>query len=137
MRFKKAVKHSVGDRFAVPLNASIKVDILGGLAILSGLDYAPGTISRIVSQEGLMDAIMRESSFAQYIKQQGIEQGIRKRAIENLLDVLEIRFDLDESDPLSARIATINDVQRLKQLHRAAVQVSNLEVFQQILDETD
>ena len=84
-----------------------------------------------------MDPIMRESSFAQYIKQQGIEQGVRERAIENLLDVLEIRFDLDESDPLFAHIATINDVQRLKQLHRVAVQVSNLEAFQQILDETD
>ena len=84
-----------------------------------------------------MDAIMRESSFAQYIKQQGIEQGVRERAIENLLDVLEIRFDLDESDLLSARIATINDVQCLKQLHCAAVQVSNLEAFLQILDKAD
>lgn len=84
-----------------------------------------------------MDPIMRESSFAQYIKQQGVEQGVRERAIENLLDVLEIRFDLDELDPLATRIADINDVQRLKRLHRAAVQVSNLEAFQQILDETD
>ena len=80
---------------------------------------------------------MSESSFAQYIKQQGIEQGVRERAIENLLDVLEIRFDLDESDPLSARIASINDVQQLKQLHRAAIQVPNLESFQQILDKAD
>lgn len=84
-----------------------------------------------------MDPIMRESSFAQYIKQQGVEQGVRERAIENLLDVLEIRFDLDELDPLATRIADINDVQRLKQLHRAAVQVSNLEAFQRILDEMD
>ena len=122
---------------AVPLDDSIKIDFLGGLAILSGLDYAPSTISRILSQEGLVDAIMRESSFAQYIKQQGIEQGVRERAIENLLDVLEIRFDLDESDLLSVRIATINDVQCLKQLHRAAVQVSNLEAFLQILDKAN
>ncbi len=84
-----------------------------------------------------MDAIMSESSFAQYIKQQGIEQGVRERAIENLLDVLEIRFDLGESDPLFAHIATINDVQRLKQLHRAAVQVSNLEAFHLIFAEMD
>lgn len=44
---KKAIKHSAGDRFAASLDASIKVDILGCLAILSGLDYAPGTISCI------------------------------------------------------------------------------------------
>ena len=44
-----------------------------------------------------MDAIMRESSFAQYIKQQGIEegreegivQGGRQRAIEDILEILE------------------------------------------------
>ena len=79
--------------------------------ILSGLEYDPTLINRILLQEGLMDAIMRESSFAQYIKQQGIEQGIeqgreegieqggRQRAIEDILEVLEIRFDLSEAHP--------------------------------------
>jgi hypothetical protein len=84
-----------------------------------------------------MDAIMRESSFAQYIKQLGIEQGERRSTIEAILDVLEIRFDLSEVHPLSTRIAAIDDLQRLKQLLRAAVQVSSLEAFQQILDEAD
>ena len=85
-----------------------------------------------------MDAIMRESSFAQYIKQLGIEQGIeqggRQRAIEDILDVLEIRFDLSEAHPLSVRIAAIDDLQRLKQLLRAAIQVSSLEAFEQVVD---
>ena len=93
-----------------------------------------------------MDAIMRESSFAQYIKQLGIEQGIeegreegieqggRQRAIEDILDVLEIRFDLSEAHPLSTRIAAIDDLQHLKQLHRAAIQVPNLEAFERVLD---
>ena len=60
---------------------------------------------------------------------QGIEQGGRERAIEALLDVLEIRFGLAASAPLAARIAAIDDVQRLKQLHRAAIQVPSLEEF--------
>ena len=77
-----------------------------------------------------MDAIMRESSFVQYIKQQGIEQGLQ----ESIQEVLEIRFDLHEADPLSARIAGITDLKRLKQLHRAAIQVSSLEAFQRVLD---
>ncbi len=106
--------------------------------ILSGLEYDQTLINRILLQEGLMDAIMRESSFTQYIMKQGIEQGIeqggRQRAIEDILDVLEIRFDLSEAHPLSARIAAIDDLQRLKQLHRAAIQVSNLEAFEQALD---
>ena len=81
-----------------------------------------------------MDAIMRESSFTQYIKQQGIEEGKRKSTIEDILDVLKIRFDLSEAHPLSTRIAAIDDLQRLKQLLRAAVQVSSLEAFEQVVE---
>ncbi len=73
--------------------------------------------------------LIRESSLIQYFKQEGIEEGIeqgieqggRQRAIEDILEVLEIRFDLHEADPLSTRIATIEDLQRLKQLLCAAV----------------
>ncbi len=82
-----------------------------------------------------MDAIMRESSFAQYIKQQGIEQGGRERAVEDILDVLEIRFDPDAVALFAARIGAIDDLQRLKQLLRSAVQVVDLEAFQRLLDE--
>ncbi|MYD60696.1 MAG: hypothetical protein F4W91_06620 [Gemmatimonadetes bacterium] len=80
-----------------------------------------------------MDAIMRESSFTQYIMKQGIEQGERRSTIEDILEVLEIRFDLHESEHLSARLTTITDLQNLKQLHRAAIQASSLEAFEQAL----
>ena len=47
--------------------------------------------------------LIRESSLIQYFTQQsreeGIEQGGRERAIEDLLGVLEIRFDLRETPP--------------------------------------
>ena len=75
----------------------------------------------------------REEGVEQGIEQ-GIEQGERRSTIEAILDVLEIRFDLSEAHPLSTRIATIDDLQRLKQLLRAAIQVPNLEAFQRILD---
>ena len=126
--------HCVDATNALAVDESIKVDFLGRLMILSGLEYDPTLINRILLQEGLMDAIMRESSFAQYIKQQGIEQGERKSTLEDLLEVLEIRFDMHETHPLSDRIASIDDLQRLKQLHRAAIQVSSLEAFEQVLD---
>ena len=77
----------------------------------------------------------REAAFEEGIEQ-GIEQGGRERAIEDILDVLEIRFDLRQTDSLSARIAAIEDLQRLKQLHRAAIQVSNLDEFERLLDTT-
>ena len=130
---------------ALPLDRTVKADFLAGLAILSGLVYNPQTIMATVSKEHLMDLI-RESSFAQYLAEsareegmkqgieQGIEQGGRERAVEDLLDVLEIRFALAASDPLADRIGTLDDVQRLKQLHRAAIQVPSLEAFRLLVD---
>lgn len=125
-------------------------DFLGSLTVLSGLAYEPSTIASILSQEGLMDVIMQESSFAQYLKDQGIEQGReegieqgieqgreeggRERAVEDILDVLEIRFDQGIAGQFAGRIAVIDDLQRLKQLHRSAVQVNDPEAFQRLLD---
>ena len=125
----------------LPLAESARGNLVGGLSVLSGLVYAPEIIATILSQEGIMDLI-RESSFAQYLTQQareegleqGIERGGRERAIEDLLDVLEIRFALGAADPLAARIRDIRDLQRLKQLHRAAIQVENLEAFRPLLE---
>ena len=120
-----------------PIDRSSRADYLAGMVALSELVYKPETISDIIFKEGIMD-ILRESSLIQYFKQEGIEEGIeqggRQRAIEDLLDVLEIRFDMPETHPLSARIAAINDLQHLKQLLRAAIQVPNLEAFQRMLD---
>ena len=122
---------------AQPLAESVRGNLVGGLSVLSGLVYAPEIIAAILLKEGIMDLI-RESSFAQYLTQQareeGIERGGRERAIEDLLDVLEIRFALSAADPLAVRIRGIEDLQRLKQLHRAAIQVESLEAFQLLLD---
>ncbi len=129
------LRHCVDATNALAVDESIKVDILDRLMILSGLEYDPSLINRILLQEGLMDAIMRESSFAQYIKQQGIEQGERKSTLEDILEVLKVRFDMPETHPISARIAAIDDLQRLKQLHRAAIQVPHIDAFQHLLRE--
>ncbi|MDE3001118.1 MAG: hypothetical protein OXU79_18735 [Gemmatimonadota bacterium] len=79
--------------------------------------------------------LLRESSFAQYLTRQGIEQGIEQGLRESILAVLEVRFDLPPSHPYAERIANVDDAQRLKALHRTAVQVSGLDAFGQLLDE--
>ena len=122
---------------AVPMDETLKASYLADLAILSGLVYEYETIMTIIAE-----ATMYESSVVQYFtekaikqgREEGIEQGGRERAIEDLLDVLEIRFGLAASDPLAARIGAIDDVQHLKQLHRAAIQVPSLEAFTNLLD---
>ena len=126
-----------------PIDRSPKADYLAGMVALSELVYTSETISDIIFKEGIMD-IIRESSLIQSFKregreegfEQGIEQGQRKSTLEDILEVLEIRFDLPASHPLSDRIAAIEDLQRLKQLHRAAIQVSNLDEFGHLLDST-
>ena len=131
--------HTARTRFVA---RSYRADYLAGMVALSELVYASETISDIILKEGIMDLI-RESSLFQSLTQQsrekareeGIEQGGRERAIEDLLDVLEIRFNIHETHPISARISAIEDLQRLKQLHRAAIQVTSLEAFQNLLDE--
>ena len=121
---------------AVPMDETLKATYLADLAILSGLVYEYETIMTIISE-----ATMYESSVVQYFTEKALEQGIerggRERAVEDLLDVLEIRFALAASDPLAARIGAIDDVQSLKQLFRAAIQVPSLEAFRHLLDKAE
>ena len=82
---------------------------------LSELVYESETVSNIIFQEGIMDLIRESSLFQSLVeesreesrkegREEGREEGGRHRAIEYLLDVLEIRFGLSEAHPISARI---------------------------------
>ena len=109
----------------VPMEEVLKANYLADLAILSGLVYRLETIMAIIAEE-----TMYESSVVQYFTEKGIEQGGR----EFLLEVLALRFDADAAQQLAGQIGAISDVQRLKQLHRAAIQVPSLEAFRHLLD---
>ena len=133
------------------MDRSAKADFLAIRTICCGGMYDAETIFKVLIEEDLTDIVF-ESSFIKQLIQPGREEDVKQRikqnikqliqqgrekwkcAIANIITVLEIRFDLPESDPLSARLAAIDDLQRLKQLHRAAVQVSSLEAFEQVLD---
>ena len=129
------LEQCVATAWDMPLERPVKADVLTGLTLLSDLVYNPQTITAIVSKEYLMD-LMRESSFAQYLTQQareeGIEQGERKHAIEALLEVVELRFGADAAESLAAPIRAIDEVPRLNQLHRTAIQASSFEEFRTV-----
>ena len=116
-----------------PLAKEAKAQFMVGLTILSGLVYDYSTIETIVPEE-----VMYESSvvqhFAERALKQGIEQGIEQTLRENIQEALAIRFELAASDPLATRIGAIDDVLRLKQLHRAAIEVPSLKAFTDLLD---
>ena len=109
----------------VPMDETVKANYLADLAILSGLVYKSETIMTIISE-----ATMYESSVVQYFTEKALERGSR----EFLLDVLALRFQPEAVQRLATRIEAIDDVQRLKQLHRAAIQVPTLEDFRHLLD---
>ena len=113
---------------SVPQDASHKADYLTDTAILSGLIFEYQAIREIISEE-----TMYESSVIQHFTQRGIEQGERKSSIESILETLEIRFQPSEVDTLKPALERIEELQHLKRLRRAAMQVSTLDEFKRIL----
>ena len=82
-----------------------------------------------------------EQGIEQGIKQgteQGIEQGIEQGLLESIREVLELRFGVGAAEPSATHLQAIGgDVQRLKQLHRAAIQAPDLDAFRQLLGAAD
>lgn len=68
---------------------------------------------------------MHKSSFAEYFE--------RKKTIELLLDVLEVRFQPNNLQTLKPTLENIQEQQELKQLFLEAVQVSSFDEFKRIL----
>ena len=77
---------------------------------------------------------MYESSVVQYFTEKALEQGIEQGLQESIQEAMVLRFQPEDVQRLASRIGTIDDVQRLKQLHRAAIQVPSLEAFRHLLD---
>ena len=72
---------------------------------------------------------MQKTSFAQYFS----EKAERKTNIELLLEVLEVRFQHSDVQLLKPTLENIEENQRLRELHRKAVQVPSLDEFKRIL----
>ncbi len=108
----------------IPMDEADKPDYLASMVILSDMIFDFQDIRRIISEE-----TMHESSFAQYFTQ----HGEKKSTIEDILNVLEIRFQHSNLQLLKPELESIEELQELKQLLREAVQVSSLDEFKRIL----
>ena len=82
---------------------------------------------------------MQQSSIAEYLApeahKQGIQQGAQENIRENILEILAIRLQPDAAETFKPTLEAIDDLQRLKQLHRAAVLAESPEDFTQALNE--
>ena len=62
------------------------------------------------------------------------EEGVRQKAQEDVVDVLDIRFGPPESG-IVERVNAIDDTKLLKTLHTQAVVAESIEKFRQFMDE--
>ena len=69
--------------------------------------------------------------------QQGTEQGARQSTIRDLFAVLEFKFDRRAVQALRPALESIQDLQRLEQLHNEALRAQSLETFAQSLETSE
>ncbi len=62
------------------------------------------------------------------------QQGVRERALEDILEALALRLQPDAARTFKPALEAIDDLQRLKQLHRAAILADSPEDFRQALE---
>ena len=102
----------------------------------------PETILNIISEETMERPSIAEHFAAEALQQgleqgieQGIEQGARERALKDILEVLTLRLKPYAATVFKPTLETIEDLDRLAQLHRAAILAETLDDFAQVLTE--
>ena len=82
---------------------------------------------------------MQQPSIVEYVapqaREQGIQQGAQEATRENILEILVIRLQPDVAETFKPTLEAIDNLQRLKQLHRAAILAESPEDFTQALNE--
>lgn len=76
---------------------------------------------------------MNQSSIIEYWNEQARQQSAR----ENILEALDLRLQADASQTFKPALEAIDDLQRLKQLFRAAILAENVEDFQRVLESNE
>ncbi len=102
---------------------------LGSLAVLGNLVYEPETILNIILEE-----TMHQPTIVEYLAEEAHQQGARKNAREAILEALALRLQIDTAETFKLTLDAIEDMERLRQLHRAAVLADTLEDFTQVLE---
>jgi hypothetical protein len=98
---------------------------LGSLAVLSDLVYEPDTILNIILEE-----TMHQASIIEYVGEKASQQTAR----ESILEVLALRLQPNTAEIFKPTLDAIEDMERLKQLLRAAALADRIEDFTQALE---
>ena len=105
---------------------SVKASVLAHMGVLSSLVCEESLIFFLISEE-----IMTEFPLLESLRKRGLEQGLR----QSIQEALALRFDADAAKALSGSLESIEVVEQLQVLLRAAIQVAELAEFTRLLDE--
>jgi len=111
---------------ASPVDQQTQADLLHGISVFGGIVYNAELLERLIPEE-----LMQESK----TYQRQMERAARETTIENTLALLEDQFQPETVSALTPALRNINDLQKLKQLLRAAARVQNIEAFARMLSE--
>ena len=77
---------------------------------------------------------MQESPYYEIVIQRGVQQGARETSIKNIQAVLTKRFQLTDVQPVAEALESIQDLDRLSELHLTAIDTPSVEAFLQTID---
>ncbi len=117
----------VADSLDVPNKAAY----LGSLAILGNLVYDSQMI------QDILEEIMQHASIVEHMAPLAHEQGLQEGTRKHILDVLTFQLGDNIAQNFKDSIESINDLQRLEVLFRAALQAENEDEFRQTINKTN
>ena len=117
---------------SAPVDSQTRSTLLFALSILGSLTYDPSLFQKLISEE-----MMQESPFIELIMQRGIEQGALQNCIKNILSILTKRFPWSDTEPVAKILDSIQNLERLSELHHIALDISNVETFLQEIEKSE
>ena len=126
MDIERWVKACVDATRTVHVDQKTQADLLYGIYLFGSVVTDAMLFERLIPEE-----LMRESEGYQ----RQMERAARETTIENTLVLLADQFQPETVSALTPALRNVKDLQKLKQLLRAAARVQNIEDFEQMLSE--
>lgn len=120
------VQECVNTTMATSVNQKTQADLLYGIYLFGSVVIDATLLEQFIPEE-----LMRESEGYQ----RQMERAARETTIENTLVLLADQFQPETVSALTPALRNVKDLQKLKQLLRAAARVQNIEDFEQMLSE--
>ncbi len=116
-----------------PVDLQTRGTLLFALSLLGSIVHDPSFLDKLISEE-----IMQESPYYEIVIQRGVERGVqqgaRENSIKNIQAVLTKRFQLSDVQPVAEALESIQDLDRLSELHLTAIDTPSVEAFLQTID---